>query len=82
MPGKGDHRLLEQLLMYWEAFGHREKRVIQLIARRLYWGQSTFGQLSYGKKDWGKEAFQEVADASIYSACAMVDHEDDSIEDR
>lgn len=68
---------LNELLQLWEDSGPRERKALLLIAKRLYAGQKTFGELTRGKKNWVKEASEEAMDMCVYLAAELLDIDDD-----
>jgi len=51
-----------------------ELEVLTLIAERLLLGQRCYGllRLATDQRDFAREAMEEVADAAIYGACAII----------
>ncbi len=54
--------------------GAEERAILHLVAERLHMGQQRFGRFTVATdaRDFGQEAAEEVADALVYAACALL----------
>lgn len=62
------------LTVILDDLGDDEVRVLLAIARRLAMGRRQYGELALetDRRDWRRETSEEVLDACVYMACALL----------
>lgn len=65
---------IETLITAIEGLGPDEQRVVLQICQRLQAGQTTYGHLDIARdgRDWLQEALEELLDACVYLAIAVL----------
>lgn len=73
-PGFDGHDLAQRLMATAADLGADELRVLLLVAERLAKGRQRYGELELGsdRRDFSHESLEEIADALVYAACALV----------
>jgi hypothetical protein len=66
--------MAERLTEICAELGPGELRMLLLVAERLRTGQRRYGRfdLAADDRDWHTESLEEVADALVYAACALM----------
>jgi hypothetical protein len=67
-------RHLAGLMQLIAQLGDDERAVLQVVAERLHMGQQRYGRFSIATdgRDFRHEAVEEVADALVYAAAALL----------